>query len=125
MPAILVIDNEPLMREMLTLVLENEGFSVVSSADGVQALLCYHHYRREIELVISDIVMPKMNGVELAQHLLAERPDLPIILMSDQADITDLGPQHTVHFLPKPFDLSTLLSTVRSLMAEESSVSTG
>jgi CheY-like chemotaxis protein len=123
MPAILVVDNEPLIREMLTIVLENEGFSVVSAADGVQALLWYHLHRQEIKLVISDVMMPKMNGFELARRLMAERPDIPIILMSDQADSTNLGPQPAVRFLPKPFDLSALLSTVQSLVAEESSVS--
>ena len=118
MSEILVVDGEPLICQLLVEVLEGEGFSVVSAANGQQALVKYRLHAKDIELVISDVVMPEMNGPALARRLLAERPDLPIILMSDPADISDLGSQSIVRFLSKPFDLESLVSTVRDLVPE-------
>ena len=118
MSEILVVDGEPLICQLLVEVLEGEGFGVVSAANGQQALAKYRLHAKDIELVISDVVMPEMNGPALARRLLAERPDLPIILMSDQADISDLGSQPIVRFLSKPFDLESLVSTVRDLVPE-------
>jgi two-component system cell cycle sensor histidine kinase/response regulator CckA len=124
MSAILVVDDEPMIREMLMLVLERSGFSVVSAANGVQALYKYHLYRDDIELVICDIAMPEMDGPALAKRLLAERPDLPMIMMSDQCDSIDLASQPALRFLPKPLDLSMLIATVRNLVTEGKSLST-
>jgi CheY-like chemotaxis protein len=124
MAAILVVDDEPLIREMLMLVLERGGFTVLCAGNGVQALHKYHLYRDDIELVISDVSMPEMGGESLAMRLLAERPDLPVILLSDQCDSIDMTPHPNLRLLPKPFDLATLLSTVRSLVAEGRSLST-
>ena len=116
MAAILVVDDEPVIREMLMLVLERGGFVVHGAANGVQALYKYHLYSDEIEVVISDVAMPEMDGVALALHLLAERPDLPMILMSDHCDESGFCSQPNLRFLPKPFDLSTLVFTVRNLV---------
>ena len=118
MSEILVVDGEPLICQLLVEVLEGEGFGVVSAANGQQALAKYRLHAKDIELVISEVVMPEMNGLALARRLLAERPDLPIILMSDQADTSDRGSRSIVRFLSKPFDLESLVSTVRDLVPE-------
>src|SRR5262245_29310885 len=125
MAAILVVDDEPLIREMLTLILERGGFQVYSAANGAQALHKFHLYRGDIDLVITDVGLPGMDGRALAMRLLAEQPSLPMILMSDRYDYMDLGSHSTLRFLPKPFNLAALLSTVRSLVAEGRSFSAG
>ncbi len=124
MPAILVVDDEPLIREMLALVLEREGFAVYCAADGAEALHKYRLHRDEIELVISDCIMPRVDGPTLAARLAVERPELPMILMSDTFSVEDLDPNLHLQFLPKPFDISGLLSAVHSLIPESKSVST-
>jgi len=123
MAAILVVDDEPLIREMLMLVLEREGFTVLSAANARQAFNKYHLFSHEIELVISDVSMPGTDGLAFAKRLLAERPDLPIILMSDHGDDVDIGPLPTLRFVTKPFDLAALLSTVHGLVSEGASLS--
>jgi two-component system OmpR family response regulator len=117
MATILVVDDEPQICEMLSLILERGGFVVYSAANGVQALHKYHLYRNDIDLVIADIAMPDIDGEALASRLLAERADLPMILMSPCCDPTD-DSRPNVRYLPKPFELSTLLSTVRSLLTK-------
>jgi|SRR5262245_48048582 DNA-binding NtrC family response regulator len=123
MAAILIVDNEPLIREMLMLVLERSGFAVVSAANGIQGLRKYHLYQDDIELVICDVAIPEMNGTMLVERLSAEQPNLPIIVMSDERDTGDLGSQPNLRFLPKPFDLTTLLSTVNSLVSDGKTLS--
>lgn len=117
MAAILVVDDEPQICDMLSLILERGGFIVYCAANGLQALHKYHLYRNDIDLVIADMVMPDMGGEALASRLLAERADLPMILMSPCCDSTDES-RPNLRYLPKPFDLSTLLSTVRNLLAQ-------
>ena len=124
MATILVVDDEPLIRDMLTLVLKREGFSVVCAANGVQALYKYRLYKDDIELVICDVVMPELGGPALAERLLVEQPDLPIILMSDECDNIDSTSRRNLRFLAKPFNLATLRSTVQSLMGERSTMFT-
>jgi len=118
MPAILVVDDEPLIREMLMLVLERGGFAVISAANGPQALSKYRLYKEDIELVICDVAITGTGGLSLVKNLQADQPDLPIILLSDHRDSMDLTSVSTLRFLPKPFDLFTLLSIVRSLISE-------
>ena len=124
MATILVVDDEPLIRDMLTLVLKREGFSVVCAANGVQALYKYRLYKDDIELVICDVVMPELGGPALAERLLVEQPDLPIILMSDECDNIDSASRRNMRFLAKPFNLATLRSTVQSLVGERSTMFT-
>lgn len=124
MPAILVVDDEPSIRKMLTLILQRGGFTVFTAANGAQALHKYQLYKDDIDLVISDCSMPVMDGKALTTRLLSERPDLPVILLSDESDAIDFGSQSTLRFLPKPFDLKTLLSTVQSMVSESTQLST-
>jgi len=124
MAAVLVVDDEPVIREMLMLILERNGFAVVSAANGAQGLHKYRLYKDDIELVICDVAMPEMDGPTLIERLLKERPELPIIMMSDQSDSIDLGSHPNMRFIPKPFDLSRLLSTARSLISQGKSLST-
>jgi len=124
MAAVLVVDDEPVIREMLMLILERGGFAVVSAANGVEGLHKYRQYKDDIELVICDVTMPETDGPNLVKRLLRDQPELPIIIMSDHCDSIDLGSQQNLRFIPKPFSLSTLLSTVRSLISKRESFST-
>jgi CheY-like chemotaxis protein len=92
--AILVVDDEGAVRRFALRVLEREGYRVVEARDGIEALELIRQ-GHEFDAVVSDIVMPRMNGVELMQALSTAAADLPVILMSGYATGA-LAEQHAV-----------------------------
>lgn len=112
--AILVVDDEGAVRRFALRVLEREGYRVVEARDGIEA---YELIRQghEFDAVVSDIVMPRMNGVELMQALSTTTPELPVILMSGYATgaLAELGINAPCAILPKPFPAERLLQEVR------------
>jgi two-component system cell cycle sensor histidine kinase/response regulator CckA len=112
--SLLVVDDETAVRRFACRVLERAGYSVVEATDGVEALEIIQSRSVVLEAVVSDIVMPRMNGVELMQALSISQPDLPVILMSGYATaaLTDLGIAAPCSILPKPFTAERLLAEV-------------
>ena len=106
---VLVVDDEPLIADLVAHALRDEGYAVRVAADGVWALAAAEDAAPD--LLLSDVRMPRMNGVNLARELRDRHPDLPVILFSAQYDGLDY-PELGVRFLPKPFDLSALLAAV-------------
>ena len=113
-PAILVVDDEGAVRRFALRVLEREGYLVVEARDGVEALELIKQ-GHQFDAVVSDIVMPRMNGVELMQAMSTTSPDLPVILMSGYATgaLAELGISAPCAILPKPFPAERLLQEVR------------
>ena len=113
-PPILVVDDEGAVRRFALRVLEREGYMVFEARDGVEALDLIKQ-GPSFDVVVSDIVMPRLNGVELMQALLTSKPELPVILMSGHATgaLTDLGIAAPCAILPKPFPAERLLEEVR------------
>src|SRR5215213_5101411 len=91
-PTILVVDDEGSVRRFALRVLEREGYGVTEARDGVEAVDLIKS-GNTFEAVVSDIVMPRMNGVELMQALSTMDSSLPVILMSGYATsaLTELG----------------------------------
>src|SRR5437773_9579163 len=83
--SILVVDDETAVRRFAARVLEREGYLVSEANDGAEALELVRVETSVFGVVVSDIVMPRMNGVELLQALAESHPDLPVILMSAYA----------------------------------------
>jgi DNA-binding response OmpR family regulator len=114
---ILVADDEPFIRNLVTLLLQHEGHVVISAADGHEGLELSRKYPGEIALVITDVQMPRLNGIDLCAHLLQERPGIKVLVMSG-ADINEIVSQNVnLLFLPKPFDGRTLITRVRAILA--------
>ena len=113
-PAILVVDDEGAVRRFALRVLEREGYLVVEARDGVEALELIKQ-GHQFDAVVSDIVMPRMNGVELMQAMSTTSPELPVILMSGYATgaLAELGISAPCAILPKPFPAERLLQEVR------------
>jgi CheY-like chemotaxis protein len=86
-PAILVIDDEEAMRDLISRMLQRAGFEPVPAAGGREALEYFH--QRHIDAVVTDMVMPDMDGIEVIRALLAERPGLPIVAVSGVDDWAD------------------------------------
>jgi two-component system cell cycle sensor histidine kinase/response regulator CckA len=113
--SVLVVDDETAVRRFAARVLERDGFRVLQASDGIEALDLLQTRAQLIDAVVSDIVMPRMNGVELMRSLAVTHPYLPVILMSGYApaELTALGIPVPCSMIPKPFSAERLLTEVR------------
>jgi DNA-binding NtrC family response regulator len=111
---VLLVDDESAVRRFAGRVLERDGFTVREARDGAEALELVRQ-GGSFAVVVSDIVMPRLNGVELMQALAISHPDLPVILMSGYATaaLSDLGIVAPCSILAKPFPPERLLEEVR------------
>jgi len=118
---VLVVDDEPAVRRYAARVLEREGYAVLEAGDGAEALEMVRGQGPVIEIVVTDIVMPRLNGVELMQALASSHPDLPVILMSGYATsaLAELGIVAPCSILTKPFPPERLLEEVRRCIRRE------
>ncbi len=116
---ILVVDDEEIVRSLTVQVLERAGYEVVSVGGAEEALAVVAE--EKLDLVVSDVMMPGRTGVELLSELRAERPDLPVVLMtggSPEPDRTaralEIGASAIVY---KPFTHAELRSAVEAALA--------
>jgi len=79
---ILLVDDEQPIRKMLHMALQRHGYRVLEASDGAEALLLFDKHRREIALLLTDVVMPGIGGVELAQQVVMQRPEVPVVFIS-------------------------------------------
>ena len=110
------------MLEILQTILEGQGYRVLPAASPATALQVGQEYAGEVDLLITDVIMPEMNGRELAQNLLNRNPCLKVLFMSGYtADIlTDDGAlDDTIHFIQKPFSVSDLANKVRTVLGAQ------
>jgi two-component system cell cycle sensor histidine kinase/response regulator CckA len=120
---ILLVDDEEFLRSALRRLLEREGFRVVEAANGTAALELLEADTGPIDLVLSDVVMPGMSGIELVQHVRALRPQIRLILMSAFADheLERHGlSSATVPLLRKPFSRAELASMIQQQLGPPS-----
>jgi two-component system cell cycle sensor histidine kinase/response regulator CckA len=114
---ILVVEDEDVLREFVTSVLDHQGYKVLQAGDGIEAKRVADEYPDTIDLLLTDMVMPNgVSGNELAKTLMSSRKDLRVLFTSgysqelmENADKLLSGK----NFLPKPFDIIRLLKTVR------------
>ncbi len=111
---ILVVDDEPGVRRLCATALKRAGYSTCEAANGQEALGALDREEAPIGLVITDIRMPVMGGIELVQELRTRRPAIKIICISGFGG--DLPPHLEVNFLPKPFSRDDLLTLVRRVL---------
>lgn len=118
-PTILLAEDENVLRGLIKKILEEEGFKVLDAENGEKALTLYQDHKGNVDLVITDIVMPKMNGNELVEHLEKENPELNSLFLSgyteDELIHQDIR-QDRINFLPKPIELDTFLPKVHELL---------
>ena len=102
-------------------VLERAGYVVASAASPLDALALARERQGSLDLLLTDIVMPHLNGAELAEHLRELYPNLPVIYMSGYTDkaVLDQGLlDGGVHFLPKPIIPARLLDAIARVLGE-------
>jgi CheY-like chemotaxis protein len=116
---LLVAEDEPALREAICDSVRSLGYTVLAASSGPEALTVANQHKGSIDLLITDLVMPKMSGRELSQRLGSLRPGLKTIFMSGYTDDAPLS--HGMHelgvtFLQKPFSLDTLARKVRDTL---------
>ena len=119
---ILVAEDEGGIRRLIRKVLQRRGYHVISASDGVDALEVARKYAPSIDLVITDVVMPRLSGPEFVKQLGEVRPEIKVIFMSGYAQEEDLrviSAREGAEVLEKPFAQRTLLSAVRKLLDAE------
>jgi len=119
---ILLVEDDRRVRDLVGRALDGQGYRVLQASDGGQALALWQERRDQIDLLLTDIVMPGMSGIELANVLTLERPGLKVLLMSGYADQTVAGDQLSglvAPFLAKPFRVQELLQKVREVLEKD------
>ncbi len=116
---VLLAEDEPAVRAVAREALEGHGYRVIEAPNGVEALAAARAHSGPLHLLITDMVMPRMGGRELAQRLLAECPGLPVLFMSgytDDALVRQGASEATSTFLQKPFAMGEFARKVRETL---------
>jgi PAS domain S-box-containing protein len=116
---VLLVEDEDQVRAIVKQILEGQGYHVLAASNGEEALSISQDLTHDIKLMITDVVMPQMSGRELAEHVLAFRPSLPVLFMSGYTDdaIVRHGLLHEkLNFIQKPFDSVTVARKVREVL---------
>ena len=117
---VLVVEDEPVLREFITAVLQSQGYIILSANDGLEALQVCRETPATIDLLLTDMVMPNgISGSKLAAQMLAQRKDLKVLYISGYSQELMENSSRLVagvNFLPKPFDVNKLLRAVRSCL---------
>jgi two-component system cell cycle sensor histidine kinase/response regulator CckA len=116
---ILVVDDEPVVRQIAARILTEEGYAVLEAADGLEAFELVQRQATALSLVLSDIVMPRLTGIELVERLSVSNPLLPVVLMSayGAVQLAERGVAPPCGVLAKPFRPARLLEEVRRCLA--------
>lgn len=114
---ILVVDDSAVVRDVTRKMLESVGYHVLSAADGPAAMKLSQDYNGPIDLLLTDVVMPGMDGQELAGAMAAARPDTKILFMSGIVTAKDL--EEGRPFLPKPYGHVDLLRKVERVLVSK------
>jgi signal transduction histidine kinase/CheY-like chemotaxis protein len=113
---ILVVEDEALVRTLTTNILESSGYRVLAAEDSEAAVRIEEAHSERIDLLVTDLVLPGMSGIELGKAIGERRPEMGILLVSGYDNVSLASDQRDVPFLQKPFDRSTLLSKVREVL---------
>ncbi len=124
MTSILIIDDEKAIRKTLTEILSFEGYKIDEAADGEEGLKCFKE--RTYDVVLCDIKMPKLDGIEFLQKASEHNADVPIIMISGHGNIetaVEAVKKGAYDFIQKPPDLNRLLITIRNAKERNTLVS--
>lgn len=118
---ILIVEDEPTMLRLVEDALVGAGHKVLSASNGAAGLKEFQKHRENIKLVITDLMMPKLNGVEMARMIRKDSPTVPILFISGYADdlvFEDDVMKGPTMFMPKPFRQDTLVEEVAVILED-------
>ncbi len=118
---ILLVEDEDPVRLFASRALRSKGYRVLEARTGLAALSLLDDAEEQVDLIVTDVVMPEMDGPALIERVRADRPGMRIICISGYAEGSfreKLGSFRNIHFLPKPFTLSQLAERVKEVLGE-------
>ena len=118
---VLLVEDEDAVRNFAARALKHKGYEVLEADSGVTGLEAFRNEKRKIAILISDVVMPEMDGPTLYREIAKTHPDLPVIFVSGYTEerlkpLLDATPGRHVHFLTKPFSLAQLTTLVKEIL---------
>ena len=118
---ILLVEDDLQLQGLLKRTLEGAGYAVLTASDGERGLQLYQAYEDDLDLLIADVILPKLNGIELVELVEARSPEARVLLISGKIDSSSLMDyrRETTRLLPKPLDMDAFLQSVRELLATE------
>ena len=119
---LLVIDDEREIAQLLKLMLTPLGYSITQMTDSTEALEWFSQNPNRVDLVVTDMTMPKITGTDLSKKMLSLRPDLPIILCTGYSDLINEEQAKKMGisaFIMKPLDQQTVAETVRNCLEQK------
>ena len=118
---ILLVEDEPFVREATCSILESAGFEVLSAEDAASALRA-HEKRPSIDLVMTDMVLPGRTGQQLGQDLRQRSPELSVLVTSGYGNVENEteDPAQRMYFLAKPYSRRSLIEKIESIFATAS-----
>lgn len=118
-PVCLIVDDEPRVLVYVQAVLQGAGFATIEASNGAEALTLLRMESPVVDLVVSDVSMPVMGGLELAATVRAEFPGTPLVLMSGYTVI----PVEDIPLVQKPFLPATLLGVLHGILGQSRAAS--
>jgi|GEM_PF-5015528 len=124
---ILLVEDNEMVRQLTMKLLSSAGYTVISAADGLDAVNLLDQHAQRIDLALLDLVMPRLGGEAVCRALHGKRPDVPVIFASGQgaAALTNLAMTNAAEVLHKPYSREELLGTVRRALDARAQRPTG
>ena len=117
---ILLVEDETALRLVISEALVGAGYTVIQTSSPVEAVALARAHSGRIHILLTDVIMPEMNGLALAERIRAERPDVAALFMSGYTgDVLGRELDPSVHFIQKPFLREVLLKTLRGILASQ------
>ncbi|WP_447976927.1 response regulator [Candidatus Nitrospira bockiana] len=116
---ILLVDDEDTVQQVVSEILERQGYRVLTAPDGIRALTLSSRFPAPIHLLVTDVVMPRMSGWEIARCLSAQRPTMKVLFMSGYSEVAlfeEARSEARRPFLRKPFLHDSLLAKIREVL---------
>jgi two-component system cell cycle sensor histidine kinase/response regulator CckA len=121
---VLLVDDEESVRLYITTVLRREGFQVLEAADGVDAFALLREIRGAVDVLVTDIRMPRMSGTELVEAIKVDFPGIPVVYISGDHSRQDVPNGHRrVAFLQKPFAPQAIVDAIRGVVLNTTTAS--
>jgi two-component system cell cycle sensor histidine kinase/response regulator CckA len=116
---VLLVEDEDLVRQLTSEILTRHGYRVLEAVDGVAALEVVQQYGGAIDLMVTDVVMPRMSGNQLVEHARPLRPDMRVLYVtgySEEAIARQGQLTEGIELLPKPFTPGVLTAKIRQIL---------
>jgi two-component system, cell cycle sensor histidine kinase and response regulator CckA len=119
---VLLVEDDAKVRKWIHEELEKRGYNLLEAGDGADALVIAELHSGRIDIVVTDVMMPRVNGPELVKALLVLRPDAKVLYISGYPEEflrTSTGLPSDDNYLEKPFEMSTLIARIKKLLDPE------